>query len=287
MVPAQPPEGHVRKPTLVVTRPREEGDAWVAALSDRGWPAQSLPLIDIGEPSSPGARSALAQARLRWPEFDALMFVSAAAVRHFFDGVARSEATLAAQTRFWAPGPGTARELARVLLRLGLPSDHVDAPPVDAAQFDSEHLWPQVEQQVGPGRRLLVVRGGSPGQDAAVAGNLAGQGRDWLVRQCQERGALVQACMAYERRPPRWDDTTQARARAYLGGGHVWIFSSSEAVSNLRQAWHRFDATGTAALATHPRIAAVAREAGFGPVHVSRPSMSDVLAALECIRTSP
>lgn len=279
---AEPPQGHARRPTLVVTRPREDAEVWMAALSERGWPVQSLPLIDIAEPASPDARAALTRARLQWPDFDALMFVSAAAVRHFFSGADASEAAVAARTRFWAPGPGTARELVKVLQRLGLPPDRVDSPTADAPQFDSEHLWPQVQWQMGPGRRLLIVRGGSPDQTAAAAGDLAGQGRDWLVRRCRERGALVQACMAYERRPPRWDDASRDLVRANLGGGQVWLFSSSEAVGNLQQVWPRFDATGTTALATHPRIAAAAREAGFGPVHVSRPALPDVLAALEC-----
>lgn len=282
--PAGGPPGDGDKPVLVLTRPREEADVWASAFRDRGWPVQTLPLIETGAPSSPEVHAALNQARLDWPGFDALMFVSAAAVRHFFEAVDASEAASSSPTRFWAPGPGTARELRRVLLRLGVPADRVDAPPDDAAQFDSEHLWPQVQDQVVPGRRLLIVRGGSPGQSVALAGDLAGQGRDWLIRQCQERGALVQACAAYERRPPRWDESTRALAQACLGAGHTWIFSSSEAVSNLQQAWPRFDARGTAALATHPRIAAAARAAGFGPVHISRPALQDVLVALESNR---
>jgi len=281
------PSGEARRPALVVTRPREEANAWVAALNERGWSAQAMPLIEIGEPASAAARSALDQARLQWPAFDALMFVSAAAVRHFFAGAQATPAASACTTRFWAPGPGTARELVQALGRLGLSSDRVDAPPPDAAQFDSEHLWPQVEHQMVAGRRLLVVRGGVPGQTAAAAGDLAGQGREWLVRQCRERGAQVQACMAYERRPPRWDEATRAQLRALSGSGHVWLFSSSEAVANLQQAWPGFDAAGTAALATHPRIAAAARAAGFGPVEISRPALPDVLAALECCRLSP
>lgn len=281
------PAGEARRPTLVVTRPREEADAWVAELDERGWSAQAMPLIEIGAPASADAQAALDQARLQWPAFDALMFVSAAAVRHFFAGVQATPAASACNTRFWAPGPGTARELVQALGRLGLPPQRVDAPPADAAQFDSEHLWPQVRQQMAPGRRLLVVRGGVPGQTAAAAGDLAGQGREWLVRQCREQGAQVQACMAYERRPPRWDEATRAQLRAATGSGHVWLFSSSEAVANLLQAWPGFDAAGTAALATHPRIAAAAREAGFGPVQISRPALADVLAALECGRLSP
>jgi len=281
------PTGQADRPTLVVTRPREEGEAWVAPLNERGWQARLLPLIDIAEPSAVSDRSALVQARADWPRFDALMFVSAAAVRHFFAGMETTPAVRASHTRFWAPGPGTAGELVRSLDRLGLPADRVDAPPADAAQFDSEHLWPEVQHQMQAGRQLLVVRGGSPGQAKGAGGDLAGQGREWLIRQCRERGAQVRACVAYERTSPRWDEHSRAQVRAALGSAHLWLFSSSEAVSQLQKAWPGFDASGTAALATHPRIAAAARSVGFGPVAISRPALTDVLAALECGRTQP
>ncbi len=274
-------EGPAGRPTVLVTRPEEEGAVWVSALNERGWRAKALPLIDLQAPSSEEMREALAEARQHWQDFDALMFVSGSAVRHFFDDAMVAGDAPCKATRFWAPGPATARELEKVLARLGLPTERIDAPPADAAQFDSEHLWPVVQDQMASGRRLLVVRGGS---SAAVPaeGELAGQGRDWLLRQCRDRGAEVHACMAYVRRPPHWDPALRQRVRQCLGPNHVWLFSSSEAVTNLQQVWPGFDATGTAALATHPRIAAAAQLAGFGPVMLTRPALPDVLATLEC-----
>jgi uroporphyrinogen-III synthase len=61
----------------------------------------------------------------------------------------------------------------------------------------------------------------------------------------------------------------------------VWLFSSSEAVANLRallpdQSWQQ-----ARAVATHPRIAQAARDAGFAVVCESRPALADVVASIE------
>ncbi|HMN93545.1 MAG TPA: uroporphyrinogen-III synthase [Hydrogenophaga sp.] len=264
-----------------MTRPQEDAGRWVEALQTRGWSTLALPLIDIRAPSSPGVLAVLDQARASWWTFDALMFVSAAAVRHFFTGVHVPPPSCGRNTRFWAPGPGTARELAQALAKLGIPADRLDAPPADAGQFDSEHLWPQVQAQMGMGRRLLVVRGGGAAGQPQGAGVSAGQGREWLTAQCRARGAEVQACMAYERCPPPEDDELRQKALDSRGPWSVWLFSSSEAVTNLRLWLPGFTADGASALATHPRIAETATMAGFARVLISRPALPDVLAALE------
>lgn len=147
---------------VFVTRPRDEGQAWVEALRRHGWPALSLPLIDIGPPRDAEALAGLAQARAGWFGQDALMFVSAAAVQHFFDGLSAAVPPVSgSKTRFWAPGPGTARALAAALAPLGVDASRIDSPAADAPQFDSEHLWPVVAPQVHPDFRLLLVRGAS------------------------------------------------------------------------------------------------------------------------------
>jgi uroporphyrinogen-III synthase len=279
-LPAPAPGGWTR-PTVVVTRPHEDARRWVLALQDAGWSALALPLIEIRSPSSPAAQEALMRARRACWDFDALMFVSAAAVRHFIAGVAPYPRSGGQGPRFWAPGPGTARALAQALGHLGVPPDRIDAPPADAGQFDSEHLWPQVQSQMVPGRRLLVVRGGGLGSHATSDGSVPGQGREWLIEQCRSRGVVVEACMAYERATPADRTALGRQALAAQGPRFVWLFSSSEAVNHLALVEPTFRAAGTAALATHPRIAAAARSAGFAPVLESRPAMQDVLAALE------
>ncbi len=265
---------------LIVTRPAPEAQTWVSALRGQGWPAHALPLIRIDEPDTPGGQDNLRQWRAHWPQADALLFVSRAAVSHFFaQRVALPPADL--KTRFWAPGPGTARLLAQALEPLGIDAGRIDAPQADAEQFDSEHLWPRVVSQVQPGRLLLVVRGASPAQEAPEAGEVAGQGRDWLIRQCRSRGARVEGCVAYVRRPPVLTPDDEALIRTASDGGSAWLFSSSEALRPLRHLQPAADWSRSSALVTHPRIGENAREAGFGRVLVARPSLSDVVRALE------
>ncbi|WP_431273802.1 hypothetical protein ACQ858_16885 [Variovorax ureilyticus] len=64
-------------------------------------------------------------------------------------------------------------------------------------------------------------------------------------------------------------------------GSAVWLFSSSEAVANLRALAPAIDWHAAAAVATHERIAQAARTAGFGRVRVSPPSLSSLVASIE------
>ena len=130
---------------LIVTRPEPEASHWVRALQARGWPAEAWPLITIGEPTQASDLQALRHWRAHWPAQDALMFVSAAAVTHFFAGV--QAPAPAPSTRFWAPGPGTARVLAPTQkVRL----EHVRAPQIRL--FDPEARF----------RELLALGDGIP-----------------------------------------------------------------------------------------------------------------------------
>jgi uroporphyrinogen-III synthase len=285
---------------LIVTRPAFEAARWVAALQNAGWPAQALPLIEVAVPQDPALQVTLDHWRQHWHQMDALMFVSPAAVQHFFTGVAPAgRAAEGAHTRFWAPGPGTARALAQALQRLGVPDSRIDTPALDAAQFDSEALWPVVQAQLRPGHQLLIVRGRSrerhaetgealpdpttqgPPPDAPPDTSLAGNGRDWLIRQCEGVGVRVQACVAYERRAPAWGEADRQRILAATTADCVWLFSSSEALDHLSTCAPDADWSRATALATHPRIAQRARDAGFGAVVQARPALSDVLGALE------
>ena len=266
------------RPSVVVTRPQPEAHAWVAALRDRGWPAILLPLLAVTPPADAREREALNQARAGWWRFDALMFVSGAAVQHFFGDGRLATPSEPAHTRFWAPGPGTAKALAKALTLAGLAADRIDSPPPDAPQFDSEHLWPVVSGQMGPGRRLLLVRGRSA---EAQAGELPGSGREWLLRQCQAAGAEVSACVAYERRVCPLDASPRAPWREAVPQGAVWLFSSSESLGALAPLGASADWSRCAALVTHPRIGQAAQALGFGRVVETRPALDDVLRTLE------
>jgi uroporphyrinogen-III synthase len=253
--------------TLVVTRPREEAERWQSALCDAGWTVRLLPLIDI-QPPADAARLQLC--RDQCASYDAVMFVSAQAVAHFFNGWQAPVWPL----RCWAPGPGT----ARALQRCGVPAERIDAPSENAPQFDSESLWTVVQPQVQAGHRLLVVRGSS-----ACKSDLEGSGRDWLAEQCRAAGGRVDWCVAYRRCRPAWDNATKAQVAELVQARACWLFSSSEAVGHLRelcpdQSWEQ-----ARALVTHPRIATRVRELGFGEIIDSRPALADVLSHLESL----
>jgi len=247
---------------VIVTRPAREAARWVEAFHARGIDAVALPLIEIA-PLLPGMPTGPLDAG----PHAALMFVSAAAVDGFFE---RHGAI--AEARCWATGPGTAQALRRA----GVPAGRIDAPPADAARFDSEALWARVQGQVRPGTRVLRVRGG----------NAAGQpaGRDWLARTLEAAGAVVDTAVVYRRLAPQWDETVRALALQAAGDArHAWLFSSSEAIANLRAelpevGWH-----SARAWATHTRIAEAARAAGFGTVIEVPPALDALVASIESI----
>ena len=178
------------------------------------------------------------------------------------------------------PNPTHQREFARRIRRLrqaGLPTQHIDAPAADAAQFDSEALWQVVAPQIGPGDRVLIVRGGTtPGAEG-------GSGREWLSRQIAAAGGTVDFVSAYERGAPQFDADQQALARQAATDGSVWLLSSSEAVAHLAAALPGQHWGQARALATHPRIAQAAQAAGFGSVNECRPAFNEVAASIESL----
>jgi uroporphyrinogen-III synthase len=206
---------------------------------------------------------------------DLAMFVSPSAVERFTSlrppDVAWPPGTLAGST-----GPGTARALRAA----GVPVACIVSPADDAPRFDSEALWAILRKRRDwGGASVLVVRGEG--------------GRDWLAAQLRAAGAAVGFVEAYRRGRPLLTPVQQqalAAARAQPAG-HVWLFSSSEALGQLTAIAPGADWSTALALATHPRIAEAARAAGFGrvqPVAPSPPAVADAVSALtRSIQSAP
>ena len=256
---------------VIVTRPASDASAWVQALQGAGYEAMSLPLIDI---QASRHTEAVAQAWAQWPHLSAAMFVSAQAVRFFFQQCVGSITATNVGPRCWATGPGT----RQALLDAGVAEADIDSPPDDAAQFDSEALWQVVQPQVKAGQQVLIVRG----SDSTDTSN-AGSGRDWLTQQLQGAGAQTQWVAAYERMQPVWNATQHAQAQAAASDGSVWVFSSSQAIAHLQQLLPQQAWAAARCLATHERIATTAERAGFGRVIRTKPRVADVLACLESL----
>lgn len=269
---------------VIITRPAGDAPAWVDALQAAGYTACALPLIEVGPARH---TQAVAQAWAQWPSFQAVMFVSAQAVRYFFESQPAGYAW-ANGPRCWATGPGT----HKALLQAGVPEASIDSPAADAAQFDSEALWQRVASQVKAGQPVLIVRGNDASATAEGAAEIntaqaehstavAGTGRDWLAQQLQAAGASAQFVVAYERRAPAWSAEQQALAAQAAADGTVWCFSSSQAIHHLAQAMPTQSWAKARCIATHPRIAQTARSLGFGEIQISKPSLADLLVSLE------
>ncbi len=253
---------------VIVTRPAAQAAEWVDRLSEHRIDAVALPLIGIAPADSgtelDAAWRGLAQQRL-------VVFVSPNAALHFFarrpPGAPWPAGVLAG-----SPGPGT----TRTLVDLGLAAPQIVEPAADAAQFDSEALWTQLADRDWQGARVLIVRGGG--------------GRDWLGDTLRERGANVTALSAYRRVAPVFDaDQTQVLRDALARpAGHLWFFSSSEAIDNLAAAAPAaaagVDWRSARAIATHPRIAARAQQLGFASVTSARPSLDAIVACIQSLR---
>lgn len=264
---------------IIVTRPERDAARWVSLLAQRGLAAEALPLIRIeGLPDSP----ALQQARRDMGSYAALMFVSGNAVAAFFASNQAPAQIVRAQAaidfiandgpRYMAPGPGTVAALREA----GIPDAHIDAPALEAGQFDSEALWAVVARRPWQGRRVLIVRGQGAGAEMPGASN----GRDWLARQLAAAGALPEFLAVYQRSAPLFTAQQHKTIEDAAVDGSVWLFSSSEAVGHLPAA----DWSQARAVATHPRIAEAVRAAGWGVVAESRPTLDDIVASIESMQ---
>lgn len=244
---------------LMVTRPEPQAGDWVRRLTACGLPAQALPLLAIGPAPDAAAVRAMA-ASLRAGTL--VMFVSPNAVQQFL--------AVLPQDWIWPPwvragctGPGTAQALSAA----GVPAAMVTAPaPGDS--LDSEGLWARLKDEDWTGREVWIVRGDG--------------GRDWLASMLRAAGALVHVLQAYARGVPSWTVEQWAQAEAAVNDpAHSgWLLSSSEAVAHLSILLPQADWARARALATHPRIVARARQAGFGQVDLIEPGVEGVVRAV-------
>ncbi len=229
-----------RPARVLVTRPAEQAGPWVERLRERGIPAEALPLIEIAPTADASAlRSSwagLATCRL-------VVFVSANAVLHFFAerpvGLDWPDSVEAG-----APGSGTADALREAGVP---PAAIVDAGGRRGAVRFRVALGIACTRATGAARDVLVVRGDG--------------GRDWLAERLIAAGAQVDTVSAYRRFAPAFTGAARDRLDAAIADGDaVWLFSSSEAIANLEQAAGPGRFGAARAVATHPRIAARARQ---------------------------
>lgn len=247
---------------VIVTRPAAQAADWVAQLRANAIDAVALPLIGIAPVADPAELHAAWRAL---PAQRLVIFVSPNAAEQFF-AQCPAGAPWPPDLLAGSPGPGT----TRVLVGLGVPAAQVIEPASDAPQFDSESLWAQLRGRAWQGTQVLIVRGDG--------------GREWLAQTLQDAGAQVAHVTAYRRVPPSFEGEPAELLQAALDRpeAHLWFFSSSEAIDNLAAGAPAGTAWGAAgAVATHPRIAARARQLGFARVTEARPSLAAVIACIQ------
>ena len=255
--------GAAALPRVVVTRPAAQAADWVRRLRAAGIDAVALPLIEIA-PAVDAAAVEAAWASLATRRL--VFFVSPNAVLHFF-AARPSGSTWPAGVVAAAPGPGSAAALRQA----GVPADHVVEPTADSRSFDSESVWLRLQERDWRGASALIVRGDG--------------GREWLADRLSEAGAVVDAVGAYRRVAPAFSGSDRDVLDDIMeSADSLWLFSSSEAIGHLEAAAGAGRWSQARAIASHPRIAARARAAGFGRVDEPAPGFAALVACIQSIR---
>lgn len=244
---------------VLVTRPVMPASRTAQRLAALGATPLVFPTTLI-EPPADGAPLAAALARL--DRCYAAIFVSPSAAEMTLAPMGTAPRKLPASLRVFAPGPGTAEELA---------TRGVEQVEIPDSSFDSEGLLalPGLQPDAVRGKEILIFRGND--------------GRELLREALTARGATVSAVTAYHRHAPR---TPPTGLLELLRSGRVNAVSamSSDAVSNLLALVPTAErATLVLALplyASHERIAATARAAGFRNVIETAAGDAGLISAL-------
>lgn len=227
---------------VLVTRPVMPASRTAQRLAALGATPLVFPTTLI-EPPADGAPLAAALA-----QFDccyAAIFVSPSAAEMTLAPLGAAPRKLPAPLLVFAPGPGTAEELS---------TRGVDAVCIPESSFDSEGLLalPELQAAAVRGKTILIFRGND--------------GRELLREALTERGARVTAVTAYHRHAPRTPPTGLLELLR-TGGVNAISAMSSDAVSNLLALIPTAErdtlVLSLPIYASHERIAATARAAGF------------------------
>jgi len=267
--------------TILVTRPEEAGRELVEALRRPGIAARWWPAFELLPPSDPvstGRRLAAIATD------DLLVFVSPAAVRFAAPAL---PSNWPQGTQVAAVGAATRERVLALLPQLD-PERIVCAEPAAGAAGGAAATAEGADAGgAAAGSEGLFARLVADGLDRGRVLLLRAQaGRDWLGQQLSARGARVEALEVYRRCPVQPSSAACAELAAALGTGAVAVVvTSSEAVGVLdaqvrsQPALARRLREGRA-LASHPRIAAALRAAGYRDVAECAPSADGILAAL-------
>ncbi len=197
-------------PIAVLTRPAGRNTDVMHALVRRGWIVHECPALEIHS-----AAIALDHDIPDPKHFDLVVFVSRAAVTGFTTQLGQNF-VWPSGVRVACMGPTTALAIERAWPMV----PNILYPDAEKSR-DSEALWPLLQAQTTPLRKVLIVRG----QD----------GRDWLSDKLNSRGVEVLTHQAYERVRADWSAETVARFRAWAGASTqvVWLLTSGHGITSV------------------------------------------------------
>lgn len=242
-----------RRP-IIVTRAGEAGAALADSLQKAGEDVLWLPAFSISAP--PDERHVTAVLG-RLADYQLAVFVSPAAVEATADRITAWPRGVALA----AVGDGTRRALLARIRGADRATLHAPATgDTDGEGGGSEALWRVLQPSIGPLQRALILR--------------AENGREWLSEQLMAAGVVVESVAVYSRRVADVPPAAVARLRDWHARNRfgVLVVTSSEGVDAVvgqvepvtGPEWIR----AALALASHERIAARLRTAGFPDVKV-------------------
>lgn len=163
--------------TVLVTRPKPDGEILCEKIREAGWRAIYLPTIDIRPPSNV---TILKQQIAALDQFDWLIFISPQAVYQSADAIHAVWKHFPSQVRVAAVGPGTAQALQKHHLPLNI------YPSSDWRSEGILHL-PHFQQMNS--KKIALIKGAG--------------GRELLAEELSARGARVTSIIVYQRCLPQ------------------------------------------------------------------------------------
>ena len=244
---------------ILITRPVMPASRTATRLASLGATPLIFPTTIIERPADVAP---LDNALAKIGDYYAAIFVSPSAAEMTLAPLGSIPKKLPSTLHVFAPGPGTAEELnIRGVANVEMPE----------TSFDSEGLLalPLLQASAIQGKRIVIFRGND--------------GRELLREALVKRGATVDPITAYHRRAP---NTPPTGLLELLRTGKVNALSamSSDAITNLIVLIPADErATLLFALpvyASHQRIAATARDAGFRNVIETEAGDAGLITAL-------
>jgi uroporphyrinogen-III synthase len=244
---------------ILITRPVMPASRTATRVAALGATPFIFPTTIIEPPAD---ASPLNTALAKINDYYAAIFVSPSAAEMTLAPLGASVKKLPASLHVFAPGPGTAEELnLRGVAGVQMPE----------SSFDSEGLLalPALQSGAIKGKRIVIFRGNG--------------GRELLREALVKRGAAVDAITAYQRRAP---NTPPTGLLELLRAGKVNALSamSSDAITHLVPLVPAAERAkllfALPVYASHERIAATAREAGFRNVIETEAGDAGLITAL-------